>query len=220
MIVASATGTLIRKIARHVHTPISQPPISGPVMNEIPLHAVQVPIAAPRSPPENVDVRIASDAGVRSAPARPWSPRKTISVVEVGAAAQRADATPKLADADHEHADVSEDVAERAADEDERSEREQIRVDDPLLRGQPAAEVGLDRRQRHVHDGRVDEHDRRAQDRRHDGEPGGPAGEPGRGRGGGGAAMARSYAEARSRPHRGSGSGPMAPAPGPGTIEP
>ena len=94
---SSATGTLIRKIARQVHAPISHPPISGPVMNEMPLHAVHVPIAAPRSPPENAAVRIASEAGVSSAPARPWSPRKTISVVEVGAAAQSADATPKLA---------------------------------------------------------------------------------------------------------------------------
>ena len=59
---------------------------------------------------------------------------------------------------------LAEEVAERAADEDQRAEREQVRVDDPLLEREPAAEVVLDRGQRDVDDGRVDEHDRRAED--------------------------------------------------------
>ena len=95
--VASATGTLRRKITRQLQTPISQPPSSGPNTVDVPLHAVQVPIAVPRSTPENVVVIIASEAGVRSAPATPWRPRKTISAVGPGAAAQSADAAPKQA---------------------------------------------------------------------------------------------------------------------------
>ena len=51
----------------------------------------------PRSAPENVDVITASEAGVRSAPATPCRPRKTISVFEFGATAQSADATPNVA---------------------------------------------------------------------------------------------------------------------------
>ncbi len=93
--VASAIGTLMRKIARQLERPISQPPSSGPTTVEIALHAVHVPIAAPRSWPENVVVRTASDDGVSSAPAIPWMPRKTISVVESGASAHRSDASPK-----------------------------------------------------------------------------------------------------------------------------
>src|SRR2546421_698005 len=50
--------------------------------------------------------------------------------------------------ADAEDAQLAVDVAERAADEDERAEREQVGVDDPLLRGEPASEVALDRLQR------------------------------------------------------------------------
>ncbi len=95
--VTAAIGTLMRKMSRQLEMPMSQPPSSGPTTKEMPLHAVHWPIAAPRSGPENVDVITASDAGVRSAPAMPWTPRKTMSVVESGAAAQSTDATPKLA---------------------------------------------------------------------------------------------------------------------------
>ena len=94
---ASAIGTFSRKITRQLVTPISQPPSSGPTTVEMPLHAVHVPIAAPRSAPENVDVMTASEAGVSSAPATPWMARKTISEVEVGAAAHSTDATPNSA---------------------------------------------------------------------------------------------------------------------------
>ena len=77
--------------------PMSQPPRSGPPTVEIPPQAVHVPIAAPRSAPENVDVSRASDAGVRSAPAIPCSPRKTMSAMTSGESAQRTDAAPKAA---------------------------------------------------------------------------------------------------------------------------
>src|SRR5438067_7391064 len=74
--VTIAIGTFRKKITRQLEISISQPPSSGPTTVEMPLQAVQVPIAAPRSVPENVDVITASDAGVRSAPARPCKPRK------------------------------------------------------------------------------------------------------------------------------------------------
>jgi len=124
----------------------------------MPLHAVQVPIAAPRSAPED-------DQGRRGRRRRAERRRDT-----------------EARDADHEDAHVAVDVAERPADEDERAERQQIGVDDPLLRRDPAAEIRLDRRQRHVDDRPVDEHDRCAENRGDDREAGGPAREarPGR----------------------------------------
>ena len=50
-IVTSTNGRLIRKIERHEATETSHPPRSGPITNAIPVQAVQVPIAAPRSSP-------------------------------------------------------------------------------------------------------------------------------------------------------------------------
>ena len=66
-----AIGTLMMKITRQLETSTSQPPRVGPITNEIPLHAVHWPIAAPRAAPEKVAVSTASEAGVRSAPATP-----------------------------------------------------------------------------------------------------------------------------------------------------
>ena len=68
---------------------------------------------------------------------------------------ERGDAEAK--DAEREDPPLAVQVAERAADQDQRAEREQIAVDDPLLCGEPAAERALDRRQRDVHDGAVEQ---------------------------------------------------------------
>ena len=169
--VAIAIGTFRKKITRQLEMPISQPPSSGPITVEMPLQAVHVPIAAPRSVPENVDVMSASDAGVKSAPAMPCRPRKTISVSTFGATAQSTDARPNQRDAEPEDPHLAEDVPERPADEDQRAEREQIGVHDPLLGGEPAAQIVLNRRQSDVHDRSVDEDDRGAQDRRDQRQP-------------------------------------------------
>ena len=50
-------------------------------------------------------------------------------------------------------------VAERAADEQQRPERQQVGLDDPLLRREPGVEVVADRGQRDVDHGAVEEHD-------------------------------------------------------------
>ena len=57
-----------------------------------------------------------------------------------------------------EHSPVAEQVAEPAAEEQEAAEREEVRVHDPRERRLGKAQVLADRRQRHVHDRRV-EHD-------------------------------------------------------------
>jgi hypothetical protein len=59
-----------------------------------------------------------------------------------------------------EHLAAAEQVAERAADQQQRAERQQVGLDDPLLRREPGVEVVADRRERDVDDGPVDEHDR------------------------------------------------------------
>ena len=67
--------------------------------------------------------------------------------------------------AEREDAALAVDVAERSADQDQRREREHVAVGDPLLPGEPAAEVGGDRRQRDVDRRRVQHGDERAHDR-------------------------------------------------------
>ena len=63
----------------------------------MPLHAVQEPIAAPRSSCGKTETMMASAAGVSSAPATPCRPRATMSTPTVGARAQASEKTPKSA---------------------------------------------------------------------------------------------------------------------------
>ena len=115
------TGTLIAKIARHDATSTSRPPTSGPMTNAIPLHAVQEPIAAPRSSRGNAATMSASDPGVSSAPNAPCSARPRTSTLD--RRRDRADDRHRAepADPDHEDAPLAEQVAQRPADEDERA---------------------------------------------------------------------------------------------------
>ena len=108
----------------------------------------------------------ASELGTSSAPATPCSARAATSKPMLGASAHSSEATPKPPTPEREHAPLAVEVAERAADQDQRAERQQVAVDDPLLRRQAAAERALDRRQRDVHDRAVEQHDARADDAR------------------------------------------------------
>ncbi len=91
----SASGTLITKIHRHEPTDNSSPPASGPSAVAIAPHAVQVPIAAPRSSGPNVLTITASELGTSSAPAIPWSARAATRNPMLGAIAQSTEANPK-----------------------------------------------------------------------------------------------------------------------------
>ncbi len=90
-------GTLIQKTKRHDRVSVRNPPAAGPAMVEIPLQAVQVPIARPLASPWKVAVTIASDPGTSRAPANPWIPRNAIRTPVLGASAQRIEVTPKPA---------------------------------------------------------------------------------------------------------------------------
>ncbi len=161
----STIGTLIAKIQRHEALSTSCPPISGPSTVPMPLHAVHAPIARPRSSGGKVAAITASAAGVSTAPHTPWSARETTSSSIVGASGAEHRRDPEADHTELEHAARSEQVAERAAHQDQRCERDEVGVRRPLLAGEPTAEVLVNGRKGDVHDGRVDRHHRRAEDR-------------------------------------------------------
>ena len=129
--------------------------------NAIPVHAVHVPTAAPRASPANVEVMTASPAGVehRARDALQAPRDDEHRSVRCGGAEHRGHA--ERGDPDDEQASRPEQIAERPTDEEQRAERQEIRVDDPLLQREAAAEIALNRRQRDVDDARVDEDDDR-----------------------------------------------------------
>ena len=94
---AAARGMLIRKISRQEPIGSSSPPTSGPSTPAIAPHAVQLPIAPPRSDSGNVFTITASELGTSSAPAMPCTIRATTSTPIDGAIAHASDATPKPA---------------------------------------------------------------------------------------------------------------------------
>jgi hypothetical protein len=91
----TTSGRLITKIHRHEATTRIPPAMSGPSAPAIVPHAVQVPIAGPRSRSGNVLTITASELGVSSAPATPCSARNATNSPIVGASAHSSDVTPK-----------------------------------------------------------------------------------------------------------------------------
>jgi hypothetical protein len=93
--VTATTGTFSAKIQRQETESTMTPPASGPTMSAIPPQAVQEPIAGPRTFEGKAATITASELGVSSAAAAPWSARATISASIVGARAHATDSTPK-----------------------------------------------------------------------------------------------------------------------------
>src|SRR6266511_3478872 len=90
--VKTISGTFTQKIARHESASISAPPPAGPITVAIPVQAVQVPTAFPRSAPSKVAARMASEPGTRRAPASPCRPREAIRTPLLAACRDRGDA--------------------------------------------------------------------------------------------------------------------------------
>ncbi len=90
-----ATGILIQKIARHVHS-VRYPPRIGPIAVRPPATPKKIARALPRSRSGNVCTTIARAAGNMIAPPTPWMARKmTIQVcamLPVGVSPHMADA--------------------------------------------------------------------------------------------------------------------------------
>ena len=101
---------------------------------------------------------IASAAGEMNAAPSPWSARAPISIPELVERPSSSEAAVKTTRPTEEEALAPEQVAGAAAEQQEAAEDERVGVDDPLEVRLGQAEVFLDRRQRDVHDGRV-EHD-------------------------------------------------------------
>jgi len=93
--VATTRGTFSANTHRHDAWSTITPPASGPITAAIPLHAVQLPIAGPRSWGENAPMMIASELGTSNAAAAPCSVRAAISTPIVGARAHATEKTPK-----------------------------------------------------------------------------------------------------------------------------
>ena len=111
-----------------------------------PPHAVQAPTARPRSSGGKTATITASAAGVEQSPGDALEGTADDQHLDRGRdrAQQRGGAEP--GDPQREHSPLPEHVAQRAADQQEGAERDEVGVGGPLLAGQPAAEVFLDRR--------------------------------------------------------------------------
>ena len=163
--VAITNGMLIAKIQRHDAWSMISPPPSGPATAAMPVHAVHDPIAAPRSLGANVETMTASALGVSSAPNAPWSARAPTSTSIVGASAHSSELTPKPATPIENTLRSPNTSPRRPPTRMSEPRTSRYAFDDPLLAGQAAAEILLDRRQRHVDDRRVEQRDERAHDR-------------------------------------------------------
>ena len=127
----------------------------------------------------------ASVLGTSSAPATPWSGAGRDQRARARRRGAQHRSHPEPDDAGGEDPPAAEEVAERAADEQQRAEREQIRVDDPLLGGEAAVQVGADRREGDVDERAVQEDRARAEDARQQGQLLAPCGARRTGRRGG-----------------------------------
>ena len=151
-------GTLTRKIQCQLSTSVSTPPSSTPI-----------DAAAGRDEAEDAHRlgalgRLGEEAHHQrerdrrdDRPAEPLDgPRRDQELLRAGEPARdRSDREQR--DPDQEHAPVPVEVAEPPAEEQEAAEGEQVGVDDPRERRLGEPEIGPDRRQRDVHDRRVED---------------------------------------------------------------
>ena len=187
-IVTIPIGALTKKIHRHPNVSVRAPPASGPTATATPTVAPQAAIALPRSRPSNSWPISASSGGKPSPPYRcPGA-----LTLRSGAPAVRSTACRRgqgeHADTDDEHGLPAEAVSHRPARQDERRQRQGVCVNRPLHLGEASAQLAVDRRQRHLHDGDVNEqhggrphtairvHQRRWRPPRHQRTRGGPSG--------------------------------------------
>ncbi len=96
-IAKTPTGTLTRKIARHVPSSVSRPPRVGPRLRPIATLTALRPNAFPRSPGPNVRAMIAGPMAMIIAAPTPWTARAAISAPGPGAAPHMTLATVKMA---------------------------------------------------------------------------------------------------------------------------
>ena len=91
----TATGRLMKKIARQETSSVSQPPTTGPIASAIAETPAQVPIAFPRSCGGNALEMIERVAGIMNAAPIPWIAREATSAPSLGARPMVAEASAK-----------------------------------------------------------------------------------------------------------------------------
>ena len=158
----------MKKIHDQLSPLVSAPPSSTPAAPPLPDAAPQMPSARLRSRPSvNVVVRIESAAGESSAAPSPWIERKTISEPSDQASPSSSELTVKSGEARHEEATAPEQVRETAAEQQHAAEEDRVGGDHPLQALLREVQIGLDRRQRDVHDRDVEhDHELRGDDHR------------------------------------------------------
>ena len=152
------TGTLTKKTHCQESRLVSTPPSSRPTAPPPTAIALQTPSAVVRSRPSaNVVVSTESAAGrdERAAEALEGAaghedPSRTREPVHQRGGGEQHDP-------EDEQAPATEQVGGAAAEHEEATEREGVRVDDPLQARRREVQAALNRRQRDVHDGGVED---------------------------------------------------------------
>ena len=173
---ATPIGTLTRKIQCQSSTSVRTPPRSTPMLPPPATTKPKTPIAFARSAGSVNRVMISESATAETtAPPSPCTARAATRSSCEFARPQRERGQREERDADQEQPPVAEEVAEPAAEQQEAAEGEQVGVHDPGERGLGEAEVLPDRRQRDVHDRRVEDDHQVAQAEDDQREPAGAA---------------------------------------------
>ena len=113
----------------------------------------------------------ASELGTRNARCGPLEASGDDEEQRVGRRGHRDRRDAEADQADAHDEDAPERIAHRAGDQDQGAQGDQVRVDDPLLGDQPAAQLLFDRGKGDVHDGAVEEGDERCERRDPDHKP-------------------------------------------------
>ena len=167
-------GKLTRKIQCQSRESVRTPPSVTPMLPPPAATNPNTPIALARSAGSVKRVIMSeSETADAIAPPTPWTARAPMQdlLARRKPAGQRREREQR--DADEEQPPVAVEVAEASAQEQAPAEGEQVGVHDPRERRLREAEVLPDRRQRDVHDGRV-EHDHQASEAQDvEGEPAG-----------------------------------------------
>ena len=133
--VTRPTGTLTKKIQRHVAYSVRMPPSSRPTAPPPTAIAAQTPMARVRGlPSSKVVVTIESAAGETSAAPRPCRRAGDDQRAGAGARPSSSDAAVKTMTPDEEQPAAAEQVGGPAAEQQETAEHERVGVDHPLQR--------------------------------------------------------------------------------------
>ena len=168
-------GRLIRKIQCHDALSISQPPRIGPRIGPSSIGTPRMAISRPIRSGPAARVMIVMPSGISMPPPRPCRTRKPISASMLQAVAQSTEPSVNRLERDHVEPLGAEPVGGPAGQRDHRGQRQRVGGHGPGDgRVVLDVELGLERRQRDVDDGDVeDRHDRAEDDHAGDLEDGG-----------------------------------------------